>query len=71
MSKTKMQANAKPKPRTPREWALYRAGASCRIGIETIGKVPPECVTHGQLGYAMLNLLHAVEDIANAMKEPK
>ena len=59
------------KPQTPKEWALYRAGAACRIGMDILnGKTPPpdgSSVTQ----YALYNLLHAVEDIAEAMKESK
>ena len=46
---------------------LYRAVLSCKIGRDAIeGKsVPPEGAS--AMEYAMYNLLHAVEEIANEM----
>lgn len=53
-------------PSTPREWALYRVGLACKIGRDALeGKAVPK--TCSAVEYALFNLLHAVEDIANAM----
>jgi len=50
---------------------LYRAELSCKIGRDALeGKITPP---HGvqPIEWAMFNLLHAVEEIANAMKANK
>ena len=62
MSKTK-------KPETPREWSAYRAKLSCRIGRDVIeGKtVAPGGIARTE--YALYNLLHAVEEIADALSQ--
>ena len=46
---------------------LYRAKLSCKIGRDAIeGKTQPPCGTT-PTEYAIYNLLHAVEEIADAM----
>jgi hypothetical protein len=64
MSKTK-------NPETPREWATYRAKLNCRIGRDVIeGKtVAPGGISRTE--YAIYNLLHAVEHIADALNDKK
>ena len=47
------------KPKTEREWALYRAKLSCRVGRGNVQK--------GRMDAAMFALLHAVEDVAAAL----
>jgi hypothetical protein len=52
------------RPSTPREWALYRCKQSCQLGREVMDK---HSETHQStaLDYAVFNLLHAVEELAN------
>ena len=59
------------KPKTPREWATYRAKLSCRIGRDVIeGKTTaPGGISRTE--YALYNLLHAVEAIAGALNDKK
>ncbi len=62
--------NELKKPKTKREFALWRAKAACRFGLEAFdGKGLPDGVT--RTDYALFNLLHAVEDIAMAMEDAK
>jgi hypothetical protein len=58
------------KPKTEREWTLYRARMNCQIGGEAItGKmIPPDGV--GRVEYALYCLLHSIEDVAAAMGTP-
>jgi len=58
------------KPSTPREWALYRVGLSCKIGRDAIeGKGPLNY--SARIDYAIFNILNAIEDLARAMEEEK
>lgn len=53
---------------THSDWCLYRAVLSCKIGREALdGNVdtPPGV---SDIEYALYNLLHAVQEIAEAMK---
>jgi len=55
------------RPSTPREWALYRVGLSCKNGRDALEEgngVPATC---SAVEYALFNLLNAIEDIARAM----
>jgi hypothetical protein len=64
MSKTK-------KLETKSEWSAYRAKLNCRIGRDVIeGKTVAPC-NLSRMEYALYNLLHAVEAIADAMSDKK
>ena len=69
MSKT--EKGKTKKPETPREWSTYRAKLSCRIGQDVLNgnTKPPDGV--GRTEYALFNLLHAVEEIADALSQPR
>jgi hypothetical protein len=57
----------KRKPRTPREWALYRCALSCKAGRDALNSgVTPEGTP--VIEYALFTLLHAVEEIGKAME---
>ena len=58
----------KPKPRSQLEWAVERARMSCKVGRDGINGAQdlPDGVTG--LEWAVYNLLHAVEDVANAVE---
>ena len=68
---TRKQKPSPPKPKTPRDCALYRAKLSCKIGRDTIDGVtePPGKVTI--LEYPAFCALNAIEDIATALAEEK
>jgi protein involved in temperature-dependent protein secretion len=57
--------------KTTKEFALYRARLSCKVGRNAIeGKITPPCGL-SPIEWAVYNLLHAVEDIAGAMEKAK
>jgi len=56
-------------PQTPAEWSAYRCKLSCQIGRDAIeGKVEPPggC---SPMGYALFNLLHAVEELSRQINQ--
>lgn len=57
-------------PKTPSEWAAYRATLNCQIGIEAIqgDRKPPAGVTVDQ--WALYNLLQAVKSLAEIHLPP-
>jgi hypothetical protein len=61
---------SKKKPETPREWATYRAKLSCRIGRDVIEGQTTAPGGISRTEYAIYNLLHAVEEIADALSQP-
>lgn len=58
----------KPKPRSQLGWAVERARLACKVGRDGINGEQdlPDGVTG--LEWAVYNLLHAVEDVANAVE---
>jgi hypothetical protein len=63
--------SVKPKPKTPREWAAYRCKVTCQIGRDVLSgktKTPPG---GSPLEYALFNLLHAVEELAELTSKDK
>jgi hypothetical protein len=63
--------SVKPKPKTPREWAAHRCKLSCQIGRDALDgktKSPPGV---SPLEYAVFNLLHAVEELAELTSKAK
>jgi len=61
----------KPKRKTPREWAAYRCKLSCEIGRDALEykiKSPPGV---SPLEYAVFNLLHAIEELAELTAKDK
>lgn len=58
----------KPKPRSQLEWATERARLACKVGRDGINgdQDLPDGVTGQE--WALYNLLHAVEDLANAVE---
>ncbi len=68
MPKTNTIKPGPKKPHTKREWALYRVKAHCKIGRDALeGKGIVQ--GHDKTEYAFFCLLHAVEEIAEAMRE--
>ena len=65
--KTDHSSHKKGLPESQRDWSLYRARLACKIGRDALeGKrVPAVC---SAMEYAVFNLLHAVEEIAEAME---
>jgi len=63
--------SVKAKPKTPREWFAYRCKLSCKIGRDALdGKTKaPQGVS--PLEYAVFNLLHAVEELAELTAKDK
>jgi len=55
------------RPFTPRELALYRVKLYCKIGRDAI-EGNGVSASFSAVEYAILSLLHAVEDIARAME---
>lgn len=55
------KGTAKPKAKTPREWAALRIRYSCRIGKERLEA--------GDMQQALYSLLSAVEEIPNLIGE--
>jgi len=63
--------SVKAKPKTPRERAAYRCKLSCQIGRDSLEykfKTPPGV---SPLEYAVFNLLHAVEELAELTAKDK
>jgi hypothetical protein len=58
------------KPKTPTEWAAYRATLSCDLGIQTLegGRKPPDGTSRQD--YALYCLLHAVRSLAEIHFNP-
>ena len=52
------------RPSSPREWALYRCKQSCQLGREELVN-SNETFQSMSLAFAVFNLLHAVEELAN------
>ena len=64
-----MKKQQPAKPKTPREWALYRAKSSCVVGMNMLRD---EGALHSErVEFSIFALLNAVEDIAEAMGEGK
>ena len=49
---------------------LYRAALSCRVGRDVLEGTKTCPVGTSQTEYALFNLLHAVEDIAEHLAKP-
>ena len=66
-----MSEELKQKPKTKREMALYRGKLTCKIGLEALeGKGMGEGQdTHTILAMALLNVLHALDDIFTVLGE--
>jgi hypothetical protein len=52
------------RPSSPREWALYRCKQSCQLGRKELTTCS-EAFQSTALAFAVFNLLHAVEELAN------
>jgi hypothetical protein len=57
----------KKKPRTKREWAVYRCLLSCQIGKE--GLDTPNDTESRQIKFALYNVLCAIEELVTIVDE--
>jgi len=63
--------SVKAKPKTPREWAAYRCKVTCQIGRDALSGKTKTPAGGSPLEYAVFNLLHAVEELAELISKDK
>ena len=58
-----------PKPKTPREWALYRTQLTCKVGRDILGGITQPPPGMPAIEYALSALFVAVSELATLVDE--